>query len=1147
MDALTKIVATGERAISELNKQSLTQWNATTTSTIKYIIERLSLCFDEINFHLQKKGLNEEANVISKLYNHFNVLFQKVEEINQRKHQNPPELPLEYCQRSFSTNASTKTIFGGAEIQSFSIFSAQKSKFVSAEQEFRSNKPKFKKNVLSKGTDTGEDAMRYLNIEYLGEKERELQRAKEENEMNLREIEKFLKLKGLWSEIHASNAPYKLQDLGKTLERELQRNEMFINEQIRIANQEPDFPSRDMKQEIKDRVVVGVQKSTADRILKYAERKMKEEFEKFQLKKNGGLQMHKRKSQNMQRIDELEHLINTKNEEILEKESKMSALYSKFEDQERKLINLMIQMEQIKANEKNNNTFTSSQANEKQSHIEIQVSLSDPKIFKLELQLKEIVEENQNMKGELQTLYEQAKNDKQKVLLKPQLIEEVLMMIIQSELQAEGKIELLQTFLQYLIENSENDIAKMPPNELYKTVRQKMQYNNNSNRNLEEVLEKFEEMQSDDEDFSPSSIKKTKKNKNKQQKSKKIILERADSQIDQQSFSPEKSEKFIGIKKSKNKFEDQSNENSESQIILNNNNNTNNNINNNNDSNYSISMFKKKPLNKISEENSIIQKNSPRKQDVNSPSSGNRNILNNTSTFKQNQSDSKFNKNIINSSFNQNSLQSQQQQNNQQQQQQQIQLQQPKESSRFRTEQQKQLSSGRQQANKSRGQIDSSNQKSVIQSNQTPQFINKTLRQIKQRHSIKDEHGEVDYDEIDDEVANRGVQVNFGSLYLKASIINSQEDNSNMMGSQIGLQTPQMRQSYRQLEEKVTAKFTQTDDFFMWNLFQKMQVDLGLTEEQIKKLEQIFLNEQQFIHYYEKTPSQRQKSRASTVLADQTTKVKQEKFIDNTINDSKMTTMVQQKNETTDSEQQIRRPTISIMKTTQPPKGLESPMNLVGRQKSQVLLSYTNESSIIQPNQGRSISQTSDVHIVNYGSVSTDTIAKKQRQTTSQKILEDMLKNKTGLTSPFDIETKEQKEQKMYFHVFGDEMQTDADFELEAVRANLGKPLEVIQDHLKEDAMKKIYQQFVNRPKNPWQDQLYMIISQFANKPPQSINYIDFKKYYENYMRVHKRCGDGCIHIQRFLARIGFGINSKRKALNMSKQSVSPFELPKLK
>ena len=39
--------------------------------------------------------------------------------------------------------------------------------------------------------------------------------------MNIREIEKFLKLKGLWSEVNPSNAPNKLQDMGKHLEREL--------------------------------------------------------------------------------------------------------------------------------------------------------------------------------------------------------------------------------------------------------------------------------------------------------------------------------------------------------------------------------------------------------------------------------------------------------------------------------------------------------------------------------------------------------------------------------------------------------------------------------------------------------------------------------------------------------------------------------------------------------------------------------------------------------------------------------------------------------------------------------------------------------------------------------------------------------------
>jgi hypothetical protein len=55
------------------------------------------LCFDELSFHLQTRGLNEESTVITKLCFHFGALFSKVEEINQRKQMNPPELPLEYC------------------------------------------------------------------------------------------------------------------------------------------------------------------------------------------------------------------------------------------------------------------------------------------------------------------------------------------------------------------------------------------------------------------------------------------------------------------------------------------------------------------------------------------------------------------------------------------------------------------------------------------------------------------------------------------------------------------------------------------------------------------------------------------------------------------------------------------------------------------------------------------------------------------------------------------------------------------------------------------------------------------------------------------------------------------------------------------
>ena len=34
------------------------------------------------------------------------------------------------------------------------------------------------------------------------------------------------------------------------------------------------------------------------------------------------------------------------------------------------------------------------------------------------------------------------------------------------------------------------------------------------------------------------------------------------------------------------------------------------------------------------------------------------------------------------------------------------------------------------------------------------------MRSVKSRQTIKDENGDIDYEEIDDEVANRGVQVN---------------------------------------------------------------------------------------------------------------------------------------------------------------------------------------------------------------------------------------------------------------------------------------------------------------------------------------------------------------------------------------------------
>lgn len=37
MDALSKITITAERAMAELSKNSMTQWNSSAVSTIKYV------------------------------------------------------------------------------------------------------------------------------------------------------------------------------------------------------------------------------------------------------------------------------------------------------------------------------------------------------------------------------------------------------------------------------------------------------------------------------------------------------------------------------------------------------------------------------------------------------------------------------------------------------------------------------------------------------------------------------------------------------------------------------------------------------------------------------------------------------------------------------------------------------------------------------------------------------------------------------------------------------------------------------------------------------------------------------------------------------------------------------------------------------
>lgn len=82
--------------------------------------------------------------------------------------------------------------------------------------------------------------------------------------------------------------------------------------------------------------------------------------------------------------------------------------------------------------------------------------------------------ENEGMRGELQQLHVLAREEKERILNQPKQIEEILYMILQSDLSPEKKVEAAQTLLEYINEHSENDVSKMAANEIFKVVKSKV-------------------------------------------------------------------------------------------------------------------------------------------------------------------------------------------------------------------------------------------------------------------------------------------------------------------------------------------------------------------------------------------------------------------------------------------------------------------------------------------------------------------------------------------------------------------------------------------------------------------------------------------------------------------------------------------------
>ncbi|CAD8143464.1 unnamed protein product [Paramecium pentaurelia] len=1125
---LSKINNMAEKAMLELQKQPLITWNPSCLNTFKYILDKLKSCVEEVSFNLMSKDLNSEASLLQKLSTNYSIVFDKVLEINSRKIVNAPELPIEYCQRQPN---STRTVLGGTEVQNFKIYSQKQSDFIEAEQTFKMNKQKVFRKMENKSTSTSDDAMIKLfqgNIQ--NETEKELLRIQEENEANLIDLRKQLKLKGMWSEITSSHATQKLNDLNRHMERETFKNDLYITDQIKQANEIKDDEEFDIKKEVKDKILL-VQRKTAERIMRAAERKIRLEYDSFVMKKTAGILVKKSKTQNFQRIEELERLIKDKNEQIVEKEAKINQLFQKFEEQEKKFASLLKQIDNYKVTQKIEVCNTIVSKNGKKSDVEVQVSMMDPRVELFELRLQEMMEENDEMKDELKLLHEKALEDKMQSLNGPKQIEEVLLLLLQSDLSPDNKIISLNTLLQYIKDNSAEDIARLAPNELYRIVRSKLKFN------CESPLEKLDELSGDEDDsYEQQSI--TKKRGRNKKKRISHIEKPFDAQIQEQIDL----DKIATQRRlAQSETDDESSKIQKKQIIQ---------------LNQIDDITKKTNVNKLIEQ-------------VSSPKSTNRSNI----TFRQKQGYLKTNRN--NSAINNDS--SKKDQNSS--------------SGQF----------GIQNSRQTLTQLETKSNKQSFTNFSAKELTNQKGEKQHKKPSIMDQSDiQCDFYK-QNKTKDIGIQVSFKQetqipiqqQQQKPIQLPIQQPQQQEQKEKIEEQTKKLNESqiYRAKAESISQKITQTDDFFLWNLFQKMAGDLNFTEDQLKKLETVFLNEQQFIHFYEKTQSQKQISRNSTLQVDTLGDYKRDslKNLDKSIgirNSIKLRTSSQQniytnneildnfayqKNEIGEDDQQKNQNT--------QPTSWHSPV--VSRQQSQIVFSgiqnlNNNFGQINQPwspngignglrsnspmnpnsSQGmRSVSQlinTGDnVHIITYGTVSpSDQINKNKHRTTSssQKLLDDMLKSKTQILKSPEQQQREQKEQQLFFSVFGDELQNDEEFDLEVIRQNMGKPLEVIQDHMKEESIKKIFTQLAQKEKNEWKDKVFLIISNYCNKSVQTITYFDFKKYYENYMRVHKRCGDECIHIKRFLARIGFGFISKRKILNMSKQSVSPFEqLPKLK
>ena len=104
----------------------------------------------------------------------------------------------------------------------------------------------------------------------------------------------------------------------------------------------------------------------------------------------------------------------------------------------------------------------------------------------------------------------------------------------------------------------------------------------------------------------------------------------------------------------------------------------------------------------------------------------------------------------------------------------------------------------------------------------------------------------------------------------------------------------------------------------------------------------------------------------------------------------------------------------------------------------------------------------------------------------------------------------------------------------------------MVKEHelIGEGVIKKVFKGFKSRQTSSWKQEMTITILRYSAPAEDSLTYDHFSHFYKALVAFHRRCGNNCIHLKRFLNRIGFTTHywAKRSLLPLPKSHPNPFQ-----